>query len=252
MLIIDFDRQITLFAPGKCGSTALGYNLQHLTTEPEDKFFRAERLKFISSSTLPANIQELISNKDFWYSLPVADSYLMYRKLYEQKGFKNYVFVREPILRAISGFETLINWWHKDEWNQYQKDLLTLSDLWELAYNDDEYDYHVKPFLHRTKNIECKYVHMDYFNSILKYIQDIDGKHVPSAPLWTQGIDVEKVTHVDFTRDTDPEAWDNTTEQINKFRIDCAAHFFNTNEALISKDNNFAKEIEIYDTIRSR
>ena len=84
---------------------------------------------------------------------------------------------------------------------------------------------------------------------ILKDIYNIDGKHVPSAPLWTQGIDVEKVTHVDFTRDTDPEAWDNTTEQINKFRIDCAAHFFNTNEALISRDNNFAKEIEIYNSL---
>ena len=154
MLIIDYDRQLTLFAPGKCGSTALSYNLQHLTTEPNDKFFRAERLKFITSSNMPANIQELISNTEFWYSLPVADSYLMYRKLYADKGFKHYVFVREPLTRTISGFETLINWWHNDEWNEYQhNNSRSLSDLWELAFKDDEYDYHVKPFLNRIKNI---------------------------------------------------------------------------------------------------
>ena len=252
MLIIDFDRQISLFAPGKCGSTALAYNLQHLTTEPEDKFFRANRLKYISKDPVPGNFQQLLDDPEFFYSLPVAHSYLMYRKLYEQKGFKNYVFVREPILRAISGFETLINWWHRDEWDQYQDGSLTISDLWPLAYNDEGYDYHIKPFLYRIRNIDCKYVHMDHINSILKDVYNIEGKKVPSMPLWTQGIDVETVTHIDFTRDTDPEAWDNTTEQINKFRIDCAAHFFNTNEALISKDNNFAKEIEIYDTIRSR
>jgi len=252
MLIIDFDRQISLFAPGKCGSTALGYNLQHLTTEPDDKFFRAERLKFISSNTLPATIQELISNKDFWYSLPVADSYLMYRKLYADKEFKHYVFIREPISRAISGFETLVNWWHNDEWNKYQQGESTLDDLWNLAYSDDEYDYHVKPFLHRTKNIECEYVHMEHINSMLKDIYDIDGKHVPSAPLWTQGIDVEKVTHTDFTRDTNPKQWDNTTKEINKFRIDCSLHFFNNNKALIEKDQQFAREIELYDTFRSR
>ena len=249
MLIIDFDKQISLFAPGKCGSTALGYNLQHLTTEPEHKFFRAERLKFITSNTLPANIQELIVNKDFWYSLPVADSYLMYRKLYEQQGFKNYVFVREPIQRAISGFETLINWWHNDEWKQYQQGLISLSDLWDLAYNDDEYDYHVKPFLNRTTNIDCKYVHMKHINSLLKKIYNIEGKHVPSAPLWTKGIDVEIVTHTDFTRDTNPEQWDNTTKEINKFRIDCSLHFLNNNKALIEKDQRFAKEIDIYNSL---
>ena len=250
MLIIDFDRQISLFAPGKCGSTALGYNLQHLTTEPNDKFFRAERLKFITSSNMPANIQELIGNTEFWYSLPVADSYLMYRKLYADKGFKHYVFVREPLTRTISGFETLINWWHNDDWNEYQhNNSRSLSDLWELAFKDDEYDYHVKPFLNRIKNIECEYIHMKNINTLLKDIYNIDAEHVPSAPLWTQGIDVNKVTHTNFTRDTDPEKWDNTTMEINKFRIDCASHFLNNYNALIEKDQRFTKEIELYNLL---
>ena len=154
MLIIDFDRQISLFAPGKCGSTAIAYNLHSLTTTPTD-FFRAERLKFIGKH-IPARYNELLSNKDYFYSIPVSDSYFMYRNLYKEENFTHYVFTRQPLDRTISGFETIINWFYKDKWDDYQNDKCTLDDLWDIACNSKDYDYHMSPYLHRTKNLQCE------------------------------------------------------------------------------------------------
>lgn len=249
MLIIDFDKQISIFAPGKCGSTALAYNLHHLTNTPND-FFRAERLKFIGKD-IPINYEELLKNKEYFYSIPVSDSYLMYRNLYKE-NFTHYVFTREPIDRTISGFETVINWFYKDKWNEYQDNKCNLDELWSIAYSSKDYDYHIAPYLHRTKNLSCVYKDIYDINDLLKELYNIEGKKIPSVPLWTQGIDVENATHNDFTRDKDPERWDSIQHQINKFRLDCASFFLNNRRALISKDDKFARELELYDTIRSR
>ena len=70
---------------------------------------------------------------------------------------------------------------------------------------------------------------------------------MPSVPLWTIGIDVENATHEDFTRKTNPDLWDKTQLEINRFRLDCAAKY-----STLLKNDKLDKEIEIYDTIRSR
>ena len=84
---------------------------------------------------------------------------------------------------------------------------------------------------------------------MLKNVYNIDGKRIPSVPLWTQGINVKNATHEDFSRDKDPDTWDSIQSQINKFRLNCSMFFLNNKESLISKDSKFAREFELYDTI---
>lgn len=246
MLIIDFDKQISLFAPGKCGSTALAYNLQELTTTPSE-FFRAQRLKIITSETIPAHIQELFENKEYYYSLPIADSYLMYRKVYKQPDFKHYVFCRHPVDRVISAFETLIYWYRKDLWKQYHSNKIILEDLWGPAQELDHYDYHAGHYLNKIKNLDCTFADINSINNVLQEHYNIKAKHIPSVPLWTNGIDVDNVTHTDFTRDSDPDLWDKTQLEINRFRLDCAMKY-----SALLKNDKLDTEIEVYDTFRSR
>ena len=138
MLIIDFDNKISMFAVGKCGSTALAYNLQSLTTEEPGSFFRANRLKYISKDPVPSSFQQLIDEPEFFYSIPVAHSYLMFRDLFKIEGFTHYVFVRKPVSRVISGLETLVNWWMPDLWKAFQNDEATINDLWQSAKQHEE------------------------------------------------------------------------------------------------------------------
>ena len=51
----------------------------------------------------------------------------------------------------------------------------------------------------------------------------------------------------DFTRKTNPELWDKTQLEINRFRLDCAYKY-----STLLKNDKLDKEIELYDTIRLR
>jgi len=243
MLIIDYDRQLTLFAPGKCGSTALAYNLQHLTTEPNE-FFRAQRLKVISSNTIPAQIQDLLENKEFYYSLPIADSYLMFRKLYTQPNFKHYVFCRDPVDRRVSAFETLISWFLPDMWEKYHNNEVTLEELWSQACELTDYDYHAGHYLNKIKNLDCVFTDIKNINNIIQEHYNIKAKHVPSVPFWTKGIDLESRKYTDYTRESDPEQWDKTQLEITRFRSECAVKY-NT----LLKNNKLDIEVELYNSL---
>jgi len=244
MLIVDFNKQISMFAPGKCGSTALAYNLHSLTTEP-DSFFRAERLKFISSEPVPNNFKQLLdSSKEYFYSLPIGDSYLMYRNIYKQENFKHYVFVREPVDRTISGFETVINWFYPNKWKEYQRNDCSLEDLWIVAQESKDFNYHVGPYLHRTKKLECEYLSIKSINTFLKDNYNLEAKHVPSVPHWTLGINVDRIEYEDFSRETDPELWDKIQLQMNKFRVDAALKYSG-----LMKNDVIDREVDIYNSL---
>lgn len=245
MLIIDFDKQISIFAPGKCGSSALAYNLQNLTTNPND-FFRAQRLKFISTSAIPDNFNQLITTqKEYFHSIPIGDSYLMYRKLYSKAdNFKHYVFVREPVSRTISGFETVINWFYSDAWLSYHSSDTTLEELWSIAQQSNDFDYHVGPFLHRTKNLECEYINIKSINLFLKEIYNIEAENLPSVPHWTIGINVKEAKYNEFKREDDPKLWDTIQTQMNNFRTDAANKFDSS-----IRNNIITQEIDLYNNL---
>jgi hypothetical protein len=243
MLIIDFDRQLTFFAPGKCGSTALGFNLQELSTSP-DQFFRAQRLKLISSNPIPAHIQELFENKEYYYSLPIADSYLMYRNLYKQPNFTHYVFYRDPVDRIISAFETLVYWYCKDKWTMYHNNETTLDELWETAQKLTDYDYHAGHYLTKIKNLQAKFTHISEINNVLKEHYNIQATHIPSVPLWTNGIDVDAVSHTHFTRESDIDLWDKTQLEMNRFRSDCAVKY-----SALLKNAKLEAAIKVYNSL---
>ena len=241
MLIIDFDNKISMFAVGKCGSTALAYNLQSLTTEEPGSFFRANRLKFISKNPVPSNFQQLIDEPEFFYSIPVAHSYLMFRDLFKIEGFTHYVFVRKPVSRVISGLETLVNWWMPELWKAFQNGEATINDLWQSAKQHEEYDYHIKEFLHVIRNLDCVYLNMEDINPFIKKYYNFDAEHVPSMPFWTKGIDVENVSFTEFTEKENPAMWNHITLEVNKFRLQCAMDY----KDVISNDK-FTKEDKLY------
>ena len=228
MLILDFDKQISLFAPGKCGSSALAYNLHDLTILPNHNF-REEHLKFISTNQIANNYQQLLdSSKEFFYSMTVADSYSMYRTLYNDVNFTHYVFDRKPVSRIISGFETVINYYYNELWQDYQNGFTTLDVLWSVAKESKEYDYHIGPYLHRTNTFDCQYLSIDYIDKFLLEKYNIEAKHIPSVPF----------------REIDDTQHEDIQHQVNKFRIDTAFRYKD-----LIKNSIFDKEVKIFDSL---
>ena len=224
MLIIDFDRQLSIFAPGKCGSSALAVNL-HPFTVNQNEFYRHSHIKIISSKPLSVTSSDLVDTlHNFFYSLRTADSYIMYRKLYSENNFKHYVFVREPVARTISGFETVINHYTTPLWHQYQNDELPLEYLWQVAQRQKSYDYHLRPYLKRISDCDIIYHDINYINKFLLKHYNTVGEEVPSIPLR------DKQSSIDTIK-----------KEMKKFRNDCAKHF----DSVIT-NTDILNEIELY------
>lgn len=224
MLIIDFNKQISIFAPGKCGSSALAVNL-HPFTVNQNEFYRHSHIKIISSKPLSVTSSDLVDTLHIsFYSLRTADSYVMYRKLYSENNFKHYVFVREPVDRTISGFETVINHYTTPLWHQYQKDELPLEYLWEVAQRQKSYDYHIRPYLKRISKYNITYHNIKHINKFLLQKYDIVGEEVPSIPLR------DKQSSIDTIK-----------KEMKKFRNDCAKQF----DSVIA-NTDILNEIELY------
>lgn len=227
MIIIDFDRQISIFAPGKCGSSALAVNL-HPFTFNQSEFYKHSHIKIISKEPLSYKASELIGTlKGLFHSLKTADSYVMYRKFYSENNFEHYVFVREPVDRTISGFETVINHYTTPLWHQYQKDEIPLEYLWEVAQRHKAYDYHIEPYLKRISKYDITYHDIKHINKFLLQKYDTVGEEVPSIPLR------DKQSSIDTIK-----------KEMDKFRSDCVEQF----DSVITTDK-ILKEIELYNEL---
>ena len=113
--------------------------------------------------------------------------------------------------------------------------------MWQSAKQHEEYDYHIKEFLHVIRNLDCVYVNMEDINPFIKKYYNFDAEHVPSMPFWTKGIDVENVSFTEFTEKENPAMWNHITLEVNKFRLQCAMDY----KDVISNDK-FTKEDKLY------
>ena len=81
------------------------------------------------------------------------------------------------VSRTISGFETVINWFYSDAWLSYHSNDTTLEELWSIAQQSNDFDYHVGPH-RRTKNLECEYINIKFINLFPKEIYNIEAENI--------------------------------------------------------------------------
>ena len=124
MILLDLDKRITIFAPGRVGSTSLSETIHpfttnsHMTSRQSDNFLTP----IISQTPIPPNYYNMLESC-MNMNMSIVNVYMFIRKVFSKDFDKHYVIIRDPVDRFISGCEMLLQLSGKDDFLQFYNDM---------------------------------------------------------------------------------------------------------------------------------
>jgi hypothetical protein len=226
MILLDLDKRITIFAPGRVGSTSLSETIHPLTTNRNMPISQAHNFltPIISKTPIPANYYNTMESSRWHPSMSMnmstVDLYMLIRNMFSKDFDKHYVIIRNPVDRFISGCEMLLQLSGKDGFLQFYDDMSKDKFVNLIAFCIDHpfADFHLQPYMYKVSQLDCDFVHLDQVSTLIKDLYNMDMLHIDPSADWL------------------------TEEHKNKFRSFAKEH----KQGFI---DHIIKEIELYNSL---
>ena len=187
MILLDLDNRVTIFAPGRVGSTSLTESLHHLTTNRNMSLRQAINFltPIISKTPIPANYYNMLESF-MSMNMSIVDVYMYIRNMFSKDFDKHYVIIRNPVDRFISGCEMLLQLSGEETFRNYCEDITTYKfvNLIEYCINHPYADFHLQPYMSTVSELECDFVHLNNLANLVKELYDIDMLHIDPSADW--------------------------------------------------------------------
>jgi len=187
MILLDLDKRITIFAPGRVGSTSLSETIHpfttnsHMTSRQSDNFLTP----IISQTPIPPNYYNMLESC-MNMNMSIVNVYMFIRKVFSKDFDKHYVIIRDPVDRFISGCEMLLQLSGKDDFLQFYNDMTKdkFANLIEFCIGHPFADFHIQPYIHLASKTECAFVHLDQVSTLIKVLYNVDMLHIDPSADW--------------------------------------------------------------------
>ena len=187
MILLDLDKRITIFAPGRVGSTSLSETIHplttnsHMTSRQSDNFLTP----IISQTPIPPNYYNMLESC-MNMNMSIVNVYMFIKKVFSKDFDKHYVVIRDPIDRFISGCEMLLQLSGKDGFLQFYDDMTEdkFVNLIAFCIGHPFADFHIQPYIHHASKTECDFVHLDQVSTLIKDLYNVDMLHIDPSADW--------------------------------------------------------------------
>lgn len=186
MILLDLDKRITIFAPGRVGSTSLSQTIHPLTTNSNMPIRQADKFltPIISQTPIPPKYYNMLDSAMNF--MPIVDVYIFIRNMFSKDFDKHYVLVRNPVDRFISGCEMLLQLTGEENFKEYCEDITTYKfvNLIDFCMEHPYADFHLQPYMYKVSELDCDFVHLDQASTLIKDLYDVDMLHIDPSADW--------------------------------------------------------------------
>lgn len=189
MILLDLDKRITIFAPGRVGSTSLSETIHPLTTNSHMTLRQSDShthflTPIISQKPIPPNYYNMLESF-MNMKMSIVNVYKFIKKVFPKDFDKHYVIIRDPIDRFVSGCEMLLQFHGEDAFLQFYNDMTRdkFVNLIEFCTSHPYADFHIQPYIGFVDQ-PVDFVHIDQVSTLIKDLYNVDMLHIDPSADW--------------------------------------------------------------------
>jgi hypothetical protein len=189
MLLLDLDKKLSIYSPGRTGSDFISHTLQHLLITGQ-RDVQQQSWRGTIHDTLPLMISSNPVEPEYYHffeallSMNISNKkvYQLFRSNFGTNFDKHYVVVRNPLDRIISGY-TMVYGVHYSKHNPrlnftIENDCVSsdnAKEIFDIVHNDPLADYHIQPYIKDVDVLDNVYVDTKNLTPFIKTIYNIDA-----------------------------------------------------------------------------